>query len=78
MEYGFETRYFRRVLREIYESRGVRPDFRHKVQRTDLPVVVKSVVVTGDLPSNRATAACRVFLDSGGSPWAVALILRGA
>ena len=71
-------RYCRRVWRETYESRGVRADFRHNVHRTDLPVVVKSVVVTGDLPSNRSTAACRAFFELGGPPWAVILVLRGA
>lgn len=70
--------YCRRVLWEIYEFKGVRADFRHNVQRTDLPIVVKSVVVTGDLPSNRSTAACRAFFEVGGSPWAVTLVLRGA
>jgi hypothetical protein len=44
----------------------------------DLPVGVKSVVVTGDLPSNRATAACCAFFDLSGPPWAVTLVLRGA
>jgi hypothetical protein len=68
----------RSVLREIYEASGVRADFRHNVQRTDLPVGVESVVVTGDLPSNRSAAACRGFFDLSVSPWAVTLVLRGA
>jgi hypothetical protein len=63
---------------EIQESSGARADFRHNVQRTDLPVGAKSVVVTEDLPSNRSTAACRAFFDLGGPPWAVTLVLRGA
>jgi hypothetical protein len=67
------------VPQESYELSGVRADFRHNVQRTDLPVVVKSVVVTGDLPSNRsAAAACRAFLGLSRSSWAVTLVLRGA
>jgi hypothetical protein len=65
-------------LREIYEFSGVRADFRHNVQRTDLPVGVKSVVVTADLLSNRSTAACRGFFDLSGSSWAVTFVLRGA
>jgi hypothetical protein len=67
------------VPQESYEFSGVRADFRHNVQRTDLPVGVKSVVVTGDLPSNRSSAAaCRAFFDLSGPPWAVTLVLRGA
>ena len=67
------------VPQESYELSGVRPDFRHNVQRTDLPVVVKSVVVTGDLPSNRSAAtACRAFFGLSRSSWAVTLVLRGA
>jgi hypothetical protein len=66
------------VPQESYEFRGVRADFRHNVQRTDLPVGVKSVVLTGDLPSNRSTVACRAFFDLSGSPWGVILVLRGA
>ena len=67
------------VPQESYEFSGVRADFRHNVQRTDLPVVVKSVVVTGDLPSNRSTAAgCRAFLGLSRPSWAVTLVLRVA
>ena len=66
------------VPQESYEFSGVRADFRHNVQRTDLPVVVKSVVVTGDLPSNRSAAACRAFFGLSRSSWAVTLVLRGA
>jgi hypothetical protein len=65
-------------LREIYEASGVRADFRHNVQRTDLPAGDESVVVTGDLPSNRFAAACRGFFDLSGPPWAVTLVLGGA
>jgi hypothetical protein len=68
----------RSVLREIYEASGVRADFRHNVQRTDLPVDIESVVVTGDLPSNRSAAACRGFFDLSGPAWAVTLALGGA
>ena len=78
VEHELATGCGRRALRESYESRGLRADFRHDVQRTDLPVGVKSVVVTGDLPSNRATAACRAFFDLSGPRWAVTLVLRGA
>jgi hypothetical protein len=74
--YGLANGCGRRALREIYEFSGVRADFRHNVQRTDLTVGVKSVV-TGDLPSNRSTAACRAFFDLDG-PWAVTLVLRRA
>jgi hypothetical protein len=67
------------VSQESYEFSGVRADFRHNVQRTDLPVVVKRVEVTGDLPSNRsAAAAWRAFFGLSRSSWAVALVLRGA
>jgi hypothetical protein len=67
------------VPRESYEFSGVRADFRHNVQRTDLPVVVKSVVVTGDLPSNRSAAAeCRVFFGLSRASCAVTLVLLGA
>jgi hypothetical protein len=66
------------VSQESYEFKGVRADLRHNVQRTDLPVGVTSVVVTGDLPSNRSTAACRAFLGLSGSPWGGTLVLRGA
>jgi len=78
VEHGLAIGCCRGVWREIYEFRGVRPDFRHNVQRTDLPLVVKSVLVTGILPSKRSTAACRDFFDLDGSPWAVTLVLRGA
>ena len=67
------------VPQESYEFSGVRADFRHNVQRTDLPVVVKSVVVTGDLPSNRSAAAgCRAFFGLSRPSRAVTLVLRGA
>jgi hypothetical protein len=67
------------VPQESYEFSGVRADFRHNVQRTDLPVVVKSVVVTGALPSNRSAAgAWRVFFGLSRSSWAVTLVLCGA
>lgn len=67
------------VPQESYELSGVRADFRHNVHRTDLPVVVKSVVVTGDLPSNRsAGAACRAFFGLSRSSWVLTLVLRGA
>jgi hypothetical protein len=75
---GLATWYGRRALPEIYEFSGARADFRHNVQRTDLPVGAKSVVVTGDLPSNRSTAACRAFLGLSRPSWAVTLVLRGA
>jgi hypothetical protein len=66
-------------LPHSYEFNGTRADFRHNVQRTDLPVGVESVLVTGNLPSNRPTAACRAFFDlCGPPPWAVTLVLRGA
>jgi hypothetical protein len=67
------------VSQESYEFRGVRADFRHNVQRTDLPLGVKSVLVTGDLPSNRSAAgACRAFFGLSRSSWAVTWVLRGA
>jgi hypothetical protein len=78
VEYGLATVCGRRALPETYEFSGVRADFRHNVQRTDLPVGVKSMVVTEDLPSNRSTAACRAFFDLSGPPRAVTLVRRGA
>jgi hypothetical protein len=66
------------VSQGSYEFRGVRADFRHNVQRTDLPVGAKSVVLTGDLPSNRSTPACRAFFDLCTSLWGVPFVLRGA
>ena len=75
---GLATGCGRRALRESYEFRGVRADFRHNVHRTDLPVGVKSVVVTGDLPSNRSAAAWRAFFGLSRPSWAVTLVLCGA
>jgi hypothetical protein len=75
---GLATGYGRRALRETYEFSGARADFRHNVQRTDLPVGVKSVVVTGDSPSNRSTAVCRAFFGLSRPSWAATLVLRGA
>ena len=65
-------------IRELYESRAVRDDFRHNVHRTDLPVGVQSVVVSGILPANRAAAACPDCFDLRGPPLAVTRFLRGA
>ncbi len=63
-----------RALPEIYEFSGAGSDFRHNVQRTDLPVGVKSVVVIADLPSSRSTAAWRALLNLGGAPLAMTLV----
>lgn len=63
---------------QAYELRDARNDFRHNVQRTDLPVGVESRVVNASLPANRSAEPWRDLFDFRGAPSAVRRFLREA
>lgn len=61
-----------------YESRDVRADFRHNVQRTDFPLGDESRLVNASLPAKRSAGPWRDLFDLRGALSAVGRFLRGA
>ncbi len=71
---------FRRsfLLSGNYELTGVRADFRHSVQRTDLPAGAQSVVASASLPSSWVAGTCGELFGLRGVLPAATRFLRGA